>query len=77
MSWREFSYLLEGISGDTPLGRIVSIRAENDPETLKNFTADEKRIRNDYRKKLAGKKSQEEVKSALDQFKNAFLQLAK
>lgn len=48
MSWDEFTTLLVGINGDTPLGHIVSIRAETDPERLKHFTADEKRIRNDW-----------------------------
>ena len=77
MSWREFSYLLEGLSGDTPLGRIVSIRAENDSEKLKEFTPEQRRIRNEYRSKIAKKKSSEEVENAVEQFKQAFIQLAK
>lgn len=77
MSWREFSYLLEGLSGDTPLGHVVSIRAENDPEKLKEFTPEQRRIRNEYRSKIAKKKSSEEVENAVEQFKQAFIQLAK
>ena len=77
MSWREFSYLLNGITGETPLGRIVSIRAENDPETLKHFTPEEKRIRNEYRKKTAKQKTDKEVASVIEQFRQAFIQLAK
>ena len=77
MSWREFSYLLQGLSGTTPLGQIVSIRAENDPEKLKQFTPEQRRIRNEYRSKIAKKKSSEEVKDAIEQFKQAFIQLAK
>ena len=77
MSWREFSYLLQGLSGNTPLGQIVSIRAENDPEKLKNFTPEQRRIRSEYRNKIAKKKSSEEVKDAIEQFKQAFIQLAK
>lgn len=77
MSWREFSYLLEGLSGNTPLGQIVSIRAENDPEKLKDFTPEQRRIRSEYRKKIAKKKSDEEVKDAIERFKQAFVQLAK
>lgn len=77
MSWREFSYLLNGISGDTPLGRIVSIRAENDPEVLKNFTPEEKRIRNEYRRKTAKQKTDKEVSDVIEQFRQAFIQLAK
>ena len=77
MSWREFSYLLEGLSGNTPLGQTVSIRAENDPERLKDFTPDQRRIRSEYRNKIAKKKSSEEVKDAIERFKQAFVQLAK
>ena len=77
MSWREFSYLINGLSGDTPLGRVVSIRAETDPEKLKNFSADEKKMRNDYLRKRAKKKSTKEVDDALDSIKQAFIGMAK
>ena len=33
---------------DTPLGSIVSIRAEKDPKHIKEFTADQRKIRNDW-----------------------------
>lgn len=49
MSWGEFSTLLAGIMPETPLGQIVSIRSEDDKETLKHFTADQHRIRNEWR----------------------------
>lgn len=77
MSWREFSYLINGLSGDSPLGHIVSIRAENDPEVLKSFTADQKSIRNEYRRKMAMQKSEKDVDSALENIKQAFIGLAK
>lgn len=77
MGWREFSYLLEGLSGETPLGRIIAIRAENDPETLKSFTASERQIRNEYRKKIALNRSDKECESAYESMKQAFLNMAK
>lgn len=76
MSWREFSYLVNGLSGDTPLGRIVSIRAETDPEQIKEFTEDEKRIRNEYLRKQAFKKTQKDVDDALEGIKQAFIGMA-
>ena len=76
MSWREFSYLLSGLSPDTPLGRIVSIRAEDDPETLRNFTRNQKKLRDEYRRKVAKAKPQKEVDSAIESFKQAFISLA-
>jgi predicted small secreted protein len=33
---------------DTPLGKIVSIRAETDPEIIKKFSKDQKKIHNDW-----------------------------
>ena len=77
MGWSEFSYLLVGLSGDTPLGRIVAIRAENDPEAVRNMTASQKQIRNEWRRKMAMQKPKEEVEKAYEGFKNAFVQLAK
>lgn len=77
MNWHEFSYLINGLGAESPLGRIVSIRAENDPETLKHFTADQKRIRNEYRRKQALQKSDKEVENFAETLKKAFIQLSK
>lgn len=51
MSWDEFATLLAGLNGDTPLGRIVSIRSETDKERLKTFTPEERKIRSAWRAK--------------------------
>ncbi len=48
MSWSEFCSLMSGIMPETPLGRVVGIRAEKDPKVIKNFTKEQKRIRNDW-----------------------------
>lgn len=53
VSWDEFKSLLGGISPETPLGRIVAIRSENDKNTLKHFTKDQKRIRDAWRNRKA------------------------
>lgn len=53
MSWDEFRALLCGISPDTPLGRIVSIRAEEDKDVLKNFSKEQNRIRDEWRQRKA------------------------
>ena len=44
MKWSEFRSLLVGIGPDTILGRIVAIRAEDDKDMLKNFTAEQRKI---------------------------------
>lgn len=48
MSWNEFCSLLTGIMYDTPLGRVVSIRAEKDQKVIKGFSKEEKRIRDEW-----------------------------
>ena len=77
MSWREFSYLLEGLSGETPLGRMVAIRAEKNPERVKDFTPEQKKVRNEYLKKQASHKTEKQVDEALEGIKNALIGMAK
>lgn len=48
MEWGEFSSLLSGINGETVLGNVVRIRSEKDFETIKKFSTEEKKIRNDW-----------------------------
>ena len=70
MSWNEFCTLLSGLLPDTPLGRIVSIRAEKDLQVLKNFSPDQKKIRSDWqRRKLQRmKENPETYRRYVDQF---------
>lgn len=51
MSYKEFCSMLSGIMPDTPLGQVVSIRAEKDVKVIRNFSKEQKRIRNDWIKK--------------------------
>lgn len=53
MPWREFTTLLTGLMGDTPLGQIINIRAEKDITVIKKYNASQKRIYNDWRNKIA------------------------
>lgn len=74
MNWREFSYFLNGLGSDTPLGRIVGIRAEDRADVLKDYTPEQRQIRNEYRQKIAHKKSAKDVDTALEQIKRAFIE---
>lgn len=76
MKWREFTAFLSGLDGKTPLGRIVSIRAEDDPEVLKQFTPEQKKIRNEWRNKRAKAMPQAEVEAFLESLKNAFISMS-
>lgn len=77
MSWREFSYLINGLSGETPLGQVVAIRAEDDPERLKEFTKEQKKIRNDYRRRKAKVMPPEKADKAIEQMRQAFVSMGK
>lgn len=69
--------MLKGISSKTPLGNIVLIRAEEDRETLKNFTQEQHKIRNDWRNKHSStdNMSDEEKKQAEKEVQNLFAQM--
>ena len=77
MEWGEFSSLLAGINGETALGNIVRIRSEKDPETLKKFSPEEKRIRNEWLKKSASHITEEDYEQAMENFKAMFASMAK
>ena len=51
MPWTEFCTLLSGLMHDTPLGQVAAIRAEEDKETLKRFTPEQRRIRAEWRRR--------------------------
>lgn len=76
MKWDEFKDLLIGIGHETPLGRIVAIRAEDDKEILKQFTPEQNRIRNDWRKRRALQTNEEQMNAELEMIQKAFLALA-
>lgn len=76
MTWDEFRTLLSGISPETPLGRIVSIRAEDDREVLEHFSREQHRIRNEWRSRNARKVSGEKMDDILNSLKNAFISMS-
>ncbi len=76
MKWAEFKSLLIGISPDTALGRVVSIRAENDKEILKHFNKEQKRIRNEWRQRKAKEVTPQQMDDVLEQFRQAFIAMA-
>ena len=76
MKWSEFRDLLVGLGPDTALGRIVSIRSEEDKEVLKRFTKEQKRIRNEWRARRAKQMKPEDMNDILEGFKKAFISMA-
>lgn len=76
MSWDEFTTLLSGLNHKTPLGKVVGIRSEKDPETLKHFTAEQKRIRSEWRKTESKNVTKETYEDAMRNFENMFRAMA-
>lgn len=76
MKWNEFCMLLSGLQPETPLGRIVSIRAEDDKEILQHFSKEQRRIRSEWRNKQAKMVSVNERDAFLEQMKQAFIKMA-
>lgn len=76
MPWDEFCSYLSGIMQDTPLGNVVQIRSEEDKEILKNFTPEQKRIRSEWRNRMAKNMDKKQVEDTIEMFKNMFRELA-
>jgi len=76
MKWDEFSSLLSGLSADSPLGRMVQIRLENDKNVIKHFTPYQRKIRSEWRNKQAKTMPAQDSDRAMEQFKQMFIQMA-
>ena len=76
MKWREFSSLVSGLGPDTALGRVVAIRAETDPEVIKNFSDSQREIYHAWRTKKAKDVPEKKMEEALEQFRTMFINLS-
>lgn len=77
LSWGELCSDIAGLNGDTPLGNIIRIRSEKNPENLKNFTTEERRIRSEWLRKSVCHVSQENYEQAMNGIKNMFISMSK
>lgn len=69
--------LLIGISPDTALGRIVSIRAETDKEILKNFNDEQRKIRNEWLSKHSrATVKKEDAEKSIQNMEKMFMRMA-
>ena len=64
MKWTEFRAYIIGLDSNSPLGKIVTIRAENDAEVVKHFNPSQREIRN----KWQSRKAKTMPRKDLDQF---------
>lgn len=80
MKWDEFCSLLSGLSSESPLGKIVQIRSENDKNILKHFTKHQRKIRSDWQRRKLRKitpATLEERDRFLEAMKFKFISMAK
>lgn len=76
MRWDEFAALLSGIGPETALGRVVAIRSETDPDILKHYTPEQRRIRDSWMARNRENVSKEQMADALENIKRALIQMA-
>lgn len=48
LKYSDWAKLVSGLMEDTPLGRVVMVRSETDKETIKKFTAEQRKIYKDW-----------------------------
>ena len=60
ISWSEVRMLISGLLPETPLGKVIQIRSENNKDVLKTFTPEMHKIRNDWRNRIAKDKLKDE-----------------
>lgn len=75
VSWDEFKSLLAGLAPETPLGRIVAIRSEDDKNVIKHFTKDQKRIHDEWRAEQAAAVTPETFEKQMAELERMMAQL--
>ncbi len=63
MDWQEFTDLLAGLNDQTPLVKVARIRTETDPEALKDFTPEQRRMRSEWQRRRALARPKHETES--------------
>lgn len=61
MKYSDWAVLVAGIMHDTPLGQVVNIRRETDYNVIRKFSAEQKKIYNDWQKFIYSNKTEAEL----------------
>lgn len=76
LHYSDWYRLVAGLMDDTPLGRIVAVRAEDDKDRIKHFGAYEKRVRSEWRafrdSQISAEFSRVEKKNVAEYFEQIF-----
>lgn len=65
MTWDEFSDLVGGLNEQTPLVRVAQIRLEKDPKRVREMTTEQRRMRAEWQRRGAKRRTEGEVASFL------------
>ena len=72
MTWDEFRDLLSGLNESTALVRVAQIRTETDPETLKQLSPEQRRMRSEWMRRRALSRPEKDVTAAISSMQQAF-----
>ena len=75
MSFSEFKSLLGGLMNKTPLGQVISIRSESDPDVLAGFNSAQKRVRAEWRNKTIAALTEEEQRQSIEGLQKAMKEM--
>lgn len=55
LKYSDWAKMVSGLMDDTPLGRVVGVRSETDKDIIKNFTPEQRAIRDEWSHFLASR----------------------
>lgn len=73
LSWGELCSDIAGLNGDTPLGNVIRIRSEKDPEVIKKFSQAERKIYNKWNNRQITAMSEQDYEQAMKNIEKVFL----
>lgn len=73
LSWGELCSDIAGLNGDTPLGNVIRIRSEKDPEVIKKFSQAEREIYNKWNNRQITAMSEQDYEQAMKNIEKVFL----
>lgn len=59
LKYADWAKMVSGLMDDTPLGRVVGTRMEQDKEILKHYTPEQRRIRSEWTQFCAQKRAKQ------------------
>lgn len=77
LSYQEWSKLVSGLMDNTPLGRVVTVRGEQDPKVIAQMSPWQRNIRYEWQSFMASKAAEKPREELREQMANLERMLAK